>query len=154
MADIVRRVVLSCKPGGVGKEADKFCRSPRPDIWDTAGGVGSGSHLVSLFTGGETAPCKKSEVCHEKTDLKVFVVVVPKEGWARPRTTPTFREYNLWCQQSQVLKSRCHTKRRMGKATRAHPSFGMTMTKTLRCVFSCAHQVILVIISLQMLCGI
>ncbi len=23
------------------------------------------------------------EVCHEKTDLKVFVVVIPKEGWAR-----------------------------------------------------------------------
>ena len=21
------------------------------------------------------------EVCHEKTDLKVFVVVIPKEGW-------------------------------------------------------------------------
>ncbi len=23
------------------------------------------------------------EVRHEKTDLKVFVVVIPKEGWAR-----------------------------------------------------------------------
>ena len=23
------------------------------------------------------------DVCHEKTDLKVFVVVIPKEGWAR-----------------------------------------------------------------------
>ncbi len=23
------------------------------------------------------------EVCHEKIDLKVFVVVIPKEGWAR-----------------------------------------------------------------------
>ncbi len=23
------------------------------------------------------------EVHHEKTDLKVFVVVIPKEGWAR-----------------------------------------------------------------------
>ncbi len=22
---------------------------------------------------------------HEKTDLKVLVVVIPKEGWARPR---------------------------------------------------------------------
>ncbi len=31
--------------------------------------------------------------------------------------TPTFWEYNLWCQQSQILKSRCHTKRRMGAAT-------------------------------------
>ncbi len=24
-----------------------------------------------------------SDACHEKTDLKVFVVVIPKEGWAR-----------------------------------------------------------------------
>ena len=23
------------------------------------------------------------EVCHEETDLKVFVIVIPKEGWAR-----------------------------------------------------------------------
>ena len=23
--------------------------------------------------------------CHEKTDLKVFVGVIPQEGWARPR---------------------------------------------------------------------
>ncbi len=23
------------------------------------------------------------DACHEKTDLKVFVVVMPKEGWAR-----------------------------------------------------------------------
>ncbi len=43
-----------------------------------------------------------------KQTLKVFVVV------RRYGMTPTFREYNLWCQQSQILKSRCHTKRRMG----------------------------------------
>ena len=24
-----------------------------------------------------------NDECHEKTDLKVFVVVIPKEGWAR-----------------------------------------------------------------------
>ncbi len=58
---------------------------------------------------------------HEKTDLKVFIVVIPKEGWVRCTypsfgMTPTFREYNLWSQQSQILKSRCHTKRRMGAA--------------------------------------
>ena len=23
------------------------------------------------------------DACHEKTDLKVFVIVMPKEGWAR-----------------------------------------------------------------------
>ncbi len=26
---------------------------------------------------------KPYEVCHEKADLKVFVVVMPKEGWAQ-----------------------------------------------------------------------
>ncbi len=25
----------------------------------------------------------QNDACHEKTDLKVFVVVIPKEGWAR-----------------------------------------------------------------------
>ncbi len=88
------------------------------------------------------------EARHEKTDLKGFVAVIPKEGWPRVARahpsfgmTPTFREYNLRCQQSQILKSRCHTKRRMGAATHAHPSFGMTTTKTLRSVFSwCASN--------------
>ncbi len=56
--------------------------------------------------------------------------------------TPTFREYDLWSQRTQILKSRCHTKRRIGTATRAHPSFGMTTTKTLRSVFSwCASLI-------------
>ncbi len=50
--------------------------------------------------------------------------------------TPTFREYDLWSQNTQIIKSRCHTKRRMGSAKRAHPSFGIPMTKTLRSVFS------------------
>ena len=41
------------------------------------------------------ANCQRSmsyihEVCHEKTDLKVFVVVMPKEVWM-----PTFRENDL-----------------------------------------------------------
>ena len=43
------------------------------------------------------------DMCHEKTDLKVFVVVIPKEGWVRVAAhahpsfgmTPTFREYDL-----------------------------------------------------------
>ena len=81
---------------------------------------------------------KTSDVRQEKRDLKVFVVVMPKEGWARMATVaapilllawhPTFQECNVWCQQSQILKSRCHTKRRMDAA--------MTTTKTLRSVFS------------------
>ncbi len=58
------------------------------------------------------------EVCYEKkrcVTRKVFVVVIPKEGWAR---------------MAHV------TKRSIGAANRAHPSFGMTTTKTLRSVFS------------------
>ncbi len=42
--------------------------------------------LLSLMT-KEIHPEGKGaytfDVCHEKTDLKVFVVVIPKEGWAR-----------------------------------------------------------------------
>ena len=37
------------------------------------------------------------DVRHEKADLKVFVVVIPKDGRAHPYgMTPTFREYDLW----------------------------------------------------------
>ncbi len=61
---------------------------------------------------------------HEKIDLKVFVVVIPKEGWTLLTSSTIFS------------KSRCHTKRRMDAATRAHPSFGMTTTNTLKSVFS------------------
>ncbi len=74
------------------------------------------------------------DVCHKKTDLKVFVVVIPYG------MTPTFREYDLWSQKTKILKSRCHTKRRMGAATRAHPSFGMTTTKTLT-VSACTSSI-------------
>ncbi len=34
-----------------------------------------------------------NEARHEKIDLKVFVVVIPKEGWAH--MAATFQEYNL-----------------------------------------------------------
>ncbi len=52
------------------------------------------------------------------------------------------REYDLWSQKTQILKSRCHTKETMGAAMHAHPSFGMTTTKTLRSVFSwCASKI-------------
>ena len=43
----------------------------------------------SCITTGGLKNCTQSynyEVCHEKTDLKVFVVVKPKEGWARVAT--------------------------------------------------------------------
>ncbi len=62
-----------------------------------------------------------------KQTLKVFVVVIPKEGWARVASLIIFS------------KSRWLAKRRMvagfTRPTRAHPSFCMTTTKTLRSVF-------------------
>ncbi len=30
------------------------------------------------------------ELCHEKTDLKVLVIVIPKEGWTRMAAPPFF----------------------------------------------------------------
>ncbi len=48
---------------------------------------------------------KINDARHEKTDLKVFVVVIPLEGTWFSNT------HNLWCQQSQILKSWCHTLR-------------------------------------------
>ncbi len=68
---------------------------------------------------------------HEKTDLKVSLVVIPKEGWARP---PTFQNFIDWClhwldrgasRVSVPLSSD-------SKLT----CLGMTTTKTLRSVFS------------------
>ncbi len=44
-------------------------------------------------------------------------------------------EKSVSCQKIIFSKSRCHAKR-MDVATRAHPSFGMTTTKTLMSVFS------------------
>ena len=40
-------------------------------------------------------------------------------------------EKEIW----KNLKSRCHTKRKMGAATSARPSFGMTMTQENRDLF-------------------
>ncbi len=90
--------------------------------------------------------------CHTKRRMGAHGHAHPSfsmtpHGHAHPSfsMTPTSQEYNLWYWQSQILKSRCHTKRRMGASTRVHPSFGMTKTKTLRSGFlwreSCLHQV-------------
>ena len=87
-----------------------------------------------------------SDVRHEKTDLKVFVVVITKEGWACLVWHWLFE--NIVYDVSQILKSRCHTKIRMGAAMRAHPSFGMTTTNTLRYVFLWRASYVLNIMSL------
>ncbi len=42
--------------------------------------------MVSTLSKGAYLPSHISNnLWYEKTDLKVFVVVIPKEGWARPR---------------------------------------------------------------------
>ena len=43
---------------------------------------------TALFADLESELCLGStlKMHHEKTDLKVFVVVIPKEGWARVAT--------------------------------------------------------------------
>ena len=38
--------------------------------------------------------------------------------------------------EKKILKSRCHTKRRVGAAPCAHPSFGMTATQDIRDLFA------------------
>ncbi len=81
------------------------------------------------------------DMCHEKPDLKVFVVVIPKEGWACMAAPILLwvwhRLQNIIYQGSRgIFYGRCQTHRRMEMATRAHPSFDMTTTKTLGSVFS------------------
>ena len=52
---------------------------------------------------------------------------------------PTFRFFfYLWIFRSNFFlsKSRCHTKRMMDAAMRAHPSFGMTPTQAFRDLFT------------------
>ena len=52
---------------------------------------------------------------HEKTDLKVFVAVIPKEGWARGHAypsfgmTPTFTEYEV--KRLKFIKSASYQKK-------------------------------------------
>ena len=66
---------------------------------------------------------------HEKTNLKEFVIVIPKEGWA-----PDFSEYDSADIIDYILEKLVSYKKK--DATCAHPSFGITTTKTLRSVFS------------------
>ena len=81
------------------------------------------------------------DVRHEKKDFKVFVVLIPKEGLvggALPILILVWHRLKI-CNAlpSQIITcSRCHTKRRIGEAPPTNPSFGMTMTKKLRSVFS------------------
>ena len=97
------------------------------------------------------------ETYHTKTGLDISVVVIPKEGLAGSGQSFFWYDtdcrivlswlqrlyYIVVCQgiQAKTVRqggpgtpqySRCHTKRRMGVAPPANPSFGMTTTKILR----------------------
>ncbi len=88
---------------------------------------------------------------YAKRSLMAWVIVVPKEGrvcvavptlilvWHRlfqKKLKEKFKKiYNIFFLQ-KILKSRCHTKRRAGAATRARPSFGMTQTQDIRDLFA------------------
>ena len=85
------------------------------------------------------SPC---DARHEKTDLKVFVIDIPKEGWARMAAPSLllvwqrlFRIWVFWLHRSYSLKVSVVPKEGWARPC-AHPSFGLTTTKTLRSVFS------------------
>ena len=65
-----------------------------------------------------------------KQTLRSFVVVIPKEGWAR-MAVPIFLWVWYWLLEN--MKSKDSNSK---KLVSYHPSFVMAMTKTLRSVFS------------------
>ncbi len=71
------------------------------------------------------------ELCHEKTDLKVFVIVIPKEGLAGYKVL-------LYCLHRLYPVVGVILKEGLVGPQPANPSLGMTTTKTLRsvCLFS------------------
>ncbi len=75
---------------------------------------------------------------YAKRSLTSWVVVIPKEGRARPHFSKkkkiTFFQKKFFFQK--IIKSRCHTKRRAGAAPRARSSFGMTPTQAMRDLFA------------------
>ncbi len=61
------------------------------------------------------------DTCHEKTDLKVFVVVIPKEGLVGCGLQ------NIIYEGSRVIfYSRCHAQRRIGGAPDIKVCFSVT----------------------------
>ena len=95
----------------------------------------------------DSLPCRTAtdDVCHAKTDRKVFVVVIPKEGLAGPSsmgmTTSTeyysaFLDYILLSVPYLKKDWQAVPKEGLVGPPPANPSLGMTMIKTLRSVFS------------------
>ncbi len=78
---------------------------------------------------------------HEKTDLKVFVVVIPKEGlvvWGPANPSLGLKSTIKYYCTAFIDYILCHTKEELAGPQATNPSLGMKMTttKTLRPVFS------------------
>ncbi len=67
---------------------------------------------------------------HAKRSLISWVVVRPKDGWAHVGIFKKKKKKKKFDKKN--LKSRCHTKRRLGAAMRIRPSFGLTATQAIR----------------------
>ena len=77
----------------------------------------------------------------KKQTLRSLSLSYQKRMVTHGRTHPSFGmtpflENVIYEVKTQILKSRCHTKRKISMGTRTQPSFDMTTTKTLRPVFS------------------
>ncbi len=93
---------------------------------------------------------KFKEPSHGKMCLKIFVIVIPKEGlagWTPPILLLVWhRLQNRICKGSfhnfivsgisKEIYSRCHIQRRIGGAQPTNPSLGMTTIEILRPVFA------------------
>ncbi len=64
------------------------------------------------------------DACHEKTDLKVFIIVIPKEGWAWP--PPSF----FWYDNDKDLQI-CFLVRRIIYAEPSHAKTGLKIFVTV-----------------------
>ncbi len=103
-------------PGTWNKSSSSSWRAPPRSTGS------SNSFSASAITTWDAGSCipssKKCELCHGKSYLKIFVIVIPKEGLAGGAPVPPIL---LWIWH-QLLP--------------ANPSFGMTTTKILRQIFS------------------
>ncbi len=89
--------------------------------------------LVSLRDGIRKS-YKKHDVRHEKTDHKVFVVVMPKEGWAHVATPILLLTWHRLFENIIYDVSRVKLWK-VGVIPKEGSFFCMTKTKTLRSVF-------------------
>ncbi len=72
-------------------------------------------------------------LCCLKTDPVVLAALCRKVPNGQIRCDHTYPPFGM---TPTFLKSQCHTKKRIGAATRTHPSFGMTTTLAIRDLFA------------------